>query len=419
MASSAWGQQPPPRGAGGEPSGTTTAPAPSPPSLPPPSIPIAAYPLELLGLLAPGAQRGPVTLTPSIAVSEEYNDNIFLNNQNRQSDFITSFSPALTLYVNRASYALSAGYSFSADLYARESRFNEAFDRQNFVATGLYRLASGLTLTASDGFALNRNSNLVAAQGFSSGRQESWGNNFSPGMNWQMTPSNSLGLSASYSVLRFVGSGAGVDSDTYSFGSNLTHIFTPRFSGILNYGFTYLKPQREQDSTTHTPMVGFSYVLTPTLTATITGGAAITELGGDTFVGPAATASLVQVFSFGSASLQYSQGVSVAGGFGGTTNTKTVSSTLTLSTLLRGLFVVLSPSYSVSESVGSGQTQQVDVKAITLSLGATYQIAQYASLFGGYTFFRQRTGGSSPIQNDVDQNRVRFGLQFGYPFNFD
>ena len=419
MASSAWGQQPSPRGAGGEPSGTTTTPAPSPPSLPPPSLPIAAYPLELLGLLAPGAQRGPVTLTPSIAVSEEYNDNIFLNNQTRQSDFITSFSPALTLYVNRPSYALSAGYSFSADLYARESRLNEAFDRQNFVATGLYRLTPGLTLTASDGFAFNRNSNLVAAQGFSSGRQESWSNNFTPGMNWQMTPSNSLGLSASYSVLRFQGSGTGVDSDTYGFGSNLTHIFTPRFSGILNYGFTYLKPQGEQDSTTHTPMVGFSYVLTPTLTATITGGAAITELGGDTFVGPAATASLVQVFSFGSASLQYNQGVSVAGGFGGTTNTKTVSGTLALSTLLRGLFVLLSPSYSVSESVGSGQTQQVDIKAITLSLGATYQIAQYASLFGGYTFFRQRTGGSSSTQGDADQNRVRFGLQVGYPINFD
>jgi len=41
------------------------------------------------------------------------------------------------------------------------------------------------------------------------------------------------------------------------------------------------------------------------------------------------------------------------------------------------------------------------------------------ALFGGYTFFRQRTGGSSSTQLDADQNRVRFGLQFGYPINFD
>ncbi len=191
MASYAWGQQPPPRGIGAQPSGTATEPAPGPPS-----PPIAAYPLELLGLLAPAAQRGPVTLTPSISVSEEYNDNIFSDNRNRQWDFITSFSPALTLYVNRPSYQLSAGYSFSADLYAREDRLSNAFDHQNFVATGLYRLTPVVTLTASDTFAYDRTSNRVAAQGFSSGRQKSWGNTFTPGTIWQITPLDSLSLSA-------------------------------------------------------------------------------------------------------------------------------------------------------------------------------------------------------------------------------
>jgi len=368
-----------------------------------------------------------VTLTPSISVSEEYNDNIFSDNRNRQWDFITSLSPALTLYVNRPSYQLTAGYSFSADLYAREDRLSNAPDTQNFVATGLYRLTPVLTLTASDAFAFNRNSNQVAAQGFSSGRQKSWSNTFTPGMTWQMTPRNSLSLSAIYGVLRFEGAGTGVDSDTLGIQSTLTHAFTPRFSGIVAYGFTYLDPQGQKQgqnqgqdvSKTHTATLGFSYVLTPTLTAIVTGGASLTELSGDTFVAPAGTASLVQVLPFGSASLQYNKGVSVAGGFGGTNNTQTVSGTLTLSTLMRGLLVVLSPVYSTSESVGSGRAGQVDVEAITLNLGATYQIARYTALFGGYTFFRQRTGGSSLTQVDADQNRVRFGLQFGYPFNFD
>jgi hypothetical protein len=414
MASYAWGQEAPPRGVGAQAPGTVTAPAPVPPSLP-----IAAYPLELLGLLAPGAQRGPVTLTPSISVSEEYNDNIFLNNRDRQWDFITSFSPALTLYVNRPSYQLSAGYSFSADVYAREDRLSNAFDHQNFVATGLYRLTPVVTLTASDAFAYDRSSNRVAAQGFSSGRQKSWSNTFGSGMSWQMTPRDSISLGGSYGVLRFEGTGAGVESDTLGFQSNLTHTFTSRFSGIVAYGFTYLDPQGQDVSRTHTPTLGFSYVLTPTLTASVTGGASVTELGGDTFASPAGTASLVQVFSFGSAGLQYNRGVSVAGGFGGTNNTQTVSATLTLSTLLRGLFVVVSPAYSTSESVGPKRTGQVNVEAVTLNLGATYQIAQYAALFGGYTFLRQRTGGSSSIQLDADQNRIRFGLQLGYPINFD
>src|SRR2546428_11850700 len=95
-ASYAWGQEAPPRDAGTQPPARATEPAPISPT---PSTPIASYPLELLGLLAPQAQQGPVTLTPSIAVSEEYNDNVFASNQSRRSDFITSFAPAITLLI--------------------------------------------------------------------------------------------------------------------------------------------------------------------------------------------------------------------------------------------------------------------------------------------------------------------------------
>jgi len=41
--------------------------------------------------------RAPLTLTPSLTVSEEYNDNILLNNRDRRHDFITGFTPGLTL----------------------------------------------------------------------------------------------------------------------------------------------------------------------------------------------------------------------------------------------------------------------------------------------------------------------------------
>jgi len=368
---------------------------------------MASYPLTLLGLLGPPAQRGPVTVMPSIAVSEEYNDNVNSDNQNRQSDFITEISPTITLSVYRPSYQLNAGYSFSAALFAKGTRPNEPFESQNLVGSGLFQLTRGLTLTAADSFAFNRNeTNLVAVQGVSTGQQKSWSNTLTPGMAWQMTPANSLALNATYGVLRYLGSGTGRDSDTYGFLGSLTHTFTPRFSGIVSYGFTYLSLREQQDSKTHTPEIGLSYQLTPTLSTKITGGAAVTQIGGDTFVSPAGAASLVQVFSFGSASLNYNQGVGV-------------SATLTLSRLLRGLLVVVGPAYSRSESLSSQQRGQVDVWAASLGLGATYQIARFVSVFGGYTFLYQRTGGSSSRQVDVDQNRVKFGLQFGYPINFD
>jgi len=408
LASQGWGQEAP-----------SSAEKAQPPVAERAQPPVAAYPLELLGLLAPPEARGPLTLTPSISVSEEYNDNIFLDNRRRESDFITSFAPAVTLFVNSPSYRLSAGYSFGADLYARQDRLSNPLARQNFLADGMYRLAPELTLTAIESFAFNRSTNLLAPNTFSTGRQESWSNTFTPGVAWQMTSRNALSVSATYSALRFEGHGTGIDSDTYGLLSSLRHAFTPRLTGLLGYGFTYVDVREQGTSTTHTPTLGLSYQLTQTLLGTVSGGPAITELAGETIVSPAGTATLVQTLPFGSAGLQYVRGVSAAGGLGGVTDSQTASGTLTISGWQRGLIVALSPVYSVAESISSRQAQQVDARSFTLTLSASYQIARYATVFGGYTFFQQRTSGSSATQLDVDQNRVRFGLQFGYPINFD
>jgi hypothetical protein len=379
-----------------------------------------------MGLLAP-AQRGPLTLLPSISVSEEYNDNVHVDNRNREWDFITNISPAITLSVNRPSYQLSAGYSFSSALYARGTLPNEAFQSQNFIGSGSWQAAQGLTLSATDSFAYNKTAtNTVGVQNFSVGQQESWSNTFNPAMSWQMMPLDTLSLGATYSVLRYLAGGNGQDSDTYGINVGLNHAFTQRFSGNIGFAFTYIHfPEclvvgqqciDQPDSTTYSPTIGFNYRLTQTLSTSINGGVAVTQRDGRTEVSPAANASLVQLFSFGSASLNYSQGVGVAGGFGGSNNNLTVSGLLTLNTLLRNLLVVFSPTYTRSDPLFSDAVS--DFWSVSLALGATYQIARFVNVFGGYNYFVQRTGARSTVA-DVNQNRVRFGLQFGYPINFD
>jgi hypothetical protein len=379
--------------------------------------PITTYPLELLGLLATPTQRSPIIFTPSIAVSEEYNDNIFLDNRNKQSDFITGFSPALSLIVNQPWWELKAGYSFTAEIYAKESRFNDALSRQYFVGSALFRPTQGLILTLSDTFANDRSTNVTAQ--VSTGRQESFSNTFAPGLTYQMTPRASLSLGASYTVLRFVGQGSGLDSDNYGFLSNVGYAFTPRLSGFIGYNFNYIDLEVGDNSQTHNPTLGLSYQVTQTLSVTLSGGPAITLIGGDTFITPAGSLAITQLFRWGSIGLQYTRGVTPAGGFGGSSDTQSVSGTVMVSTLLQGLFVSLTPAYSSSESVDDRDPNRVDVQAFTLTLNAYYQLARYMSAFGGYTFLHQRTGGASSQQVDVDQNRVRVGLQFGYPFNLD
>src|SRR5262249_10405507 len=238
-ASHAGGQEPPRPGTTTEQKQTPTTGAHY--TVPPQMAPMAAYPLELFGLLAPPAQRGPFTLLPSIGISEEYNDNVHVDNRNRDWDFITNISPALSLSINRPTYQLNAGYTFSAAIYARGTLPNEAFQSQNFIGSGSWQMTRTLTLSASDSFVYNKaNSNTVAVQGFSVGQQESLSNTLNPAMSWQMNPANTLTLGATYGLLRFFGGGNAQDSDTYGINVGLSHAITQRLSGNIGYGFTYI-----------------------------------------------------------------------------------------------------------------------------------------------------------------------------------
>jgi len=89
-------------------------------------------------------------------------------------------------------------------------------------------------------------------------------------------------------------------------------------------------------------------------------------------------------------------------------------------TWIRDLIFLFSPSWEKSESLDSTQgSTQVDVQAFRITLGLSYRLSRYVNIFGGYDYIRQRTGPKSTTQVDGDQNRVRVGIQVGYPFSLD
>jgi hypothetical protein len=374
---------------------------------------------------------------PSIAVSEEYNDNIFLDNENRRWDLITRVTPGVSLTVNRPAYQVSAGYTLSGELYANESSMSDTLKNQALVASGLYRGTRGLTLTLADSFSWSRNTNRTGSQEFATSQQQTmWNNTLTPGLAWEMTPRSLLRLGGTLAMQRSVeadtdstsgtdttpgtDSTSGSDSNTYGVQSTLEYVLTRRLTGTVGYGATYLDFLGEApNSTTHIPTLGAMYLLTPTLTATVSGGPAITHVAGETSVGPAVAARLVQIFQIGSVSLEYTRDVRAAGGLGGTNDTQTFSASVIIPGWERGLVVALTPSYRMARSVGAEQASQLDVRAFSVPLTVSYQFARYTSVFAEYTYFQQQSAAGSSVRADVDQNRIRFGLQFGYPFNFD
>ncbi len=95
---------------------------------------------------------------------------------------------------------------------------------------------------------------------------------------------------------------------------------------------------------------------------------------------------------------------------------------MTVTTLLRGLTVLFLPRYA---NVQSPNSDRIDIRAFTAALAVTYRLTDWAAVIGGYQFFHQRSDSTEvssiglPLANDADQNRLFFGITFGYPIRID
>jgi len=390
------------------------------PTLAPAYPGLSNYPLELLSLLMSPLERRDLNVMPTIAISEEFNDNIFVNNNNKQYDFITGFTPGIMALVNRPRFQAAAGFTNTAELFGRGTSPNDAFSQQNLIAAMVWEPTPLVTFTLADTF-LRDQSPSATTGGFALNGQGGTSNILNPAVGWQVGSQTWLNLGAIYSLVRFEGQGSGIESDTYGFTSNLSHAFTPRLVGMAGYNFTYLdlRSGHGDNATSHNPTLGFTFRVTPTLTISADGGPAFTHLGDEDFITPAFNAGFSYRFSFGTLIAYYSRAIGVAGGFGGPTDNQTAAATFTLP-LMKDLIVVFNPSWTTAESLSSRQIERVDVDLFTMGLGAAYRVNEYTTVFGGYSFLHQRVGRFSTTQTfDADQNRVKFGVQFGYPFAFD
>jgi hypothetical protein len=373
-------------------------------------------------------RRAPLTIVPSVTIAEEYNDNVTLSNANRESDFITTIQPALAVTLESATYRLAAGYSFSADMYARDPDRNAAFDRQNFNLDTQWRPTEQLTLTLLDTFLLTTNTNLISPEGVSTGRNRAWANTLRGTAGYRLNPFTTLRGGASYGVQRY-DSASLEDADIYTADVAIDRVLSPNLTGTLAYEAGYFDVEFEPTTWTHTPRLGAAYRLTNTITVSLSGGPSfeIPESGSrDSRVTPAITASYDQRTFFGTVRADFDRRIGVAAGIGGPTDNTSVGARIDLLTLMRGLTLSLGARYAWVKSPGD-RDPRIDIQTFTLPLTATYRITAWISAVAGYQFYRQRTGGE-PVVNqrsglviaeDADQNRVFVGLQFGYPFTFD
>jgi hypothetical protein len=371
--------------------------------------------------------RAPITLLPSITISEEYNDNILLNNANRQWDLITGITPALNFIWESRTHRLIAGYNFTAELYLREPTRDNAFNHQNFNLDGMWRATEQLTLTLTDAFTATTDTNLIAPEGVSVGRDQSFGNVLAGGAAYQIDQFTSVRAGGSYALQRFSDSALD-ESNVYRANVGLDRTLTRQLRGTLGYEFAYFDIEHEEKVTTHTPRIGLSWTVTPTITLTVNGGPSFEQREhGASRITPAVAAAYDQKTWFGAVGLGFDRLVATAGGLGGPTDNTSVYGRVDLLTLTRGLTLSFVPRYSWVKSPSGEPTRNgsIDIQSFTMPLQATYRLTAWMAAVARYQFFRQRTphqifdNAGDLIATDADQNRIFVGLQFGYPITFD
>ncbi len=91
-----------------------------------------------------------VKLISSVTVREEYNDNIFFDNNNEEEDFITTVSPGLRLTSRTERFTTRLSARFDGIIYSDNSKLN-AID-QDFKADMSYQLTDKTGVTAKAGY---------------------------------------------------------------------------------------------------------------------------------------------------------------------------------------------------------------------------------------------------------------------------
>lgn len=362
--------------------------------------------LVLVGLLGGGAglawaQR--ITLSPSITVSEEYDDNILLSSTDRQSDFVTAVSPALRLTITEHPWSVTATGALRGLYYARRSDLNSSTDNRQGSLTIEYHPTPRLRASLTDTLVRSLDPGEVdPTTGITVGRFASTRNTVTPAVTYQLTPLTHLDLQYAFSVLRS-GSPLVEESDTHEATLGLRREFTRRTTGTLRYTFSRFEVEEAPARDAHLPRVGVAYALTPTARLSADGGPLFLERAdGSTEVTAGGSVQYAQEFERGRLALTYDRSAGVAGTVGEVVTSQSLTAVLSYS-VTRTLTVALDGAVRSSEAAGT----PTDFLVYAAGVRFDYRILRWLSANAGYRYFRQDDR-SGPL--DLERNVIFLGL---------
>lgn len=350
-----------------------------------------------------GAEQMGMVITPSITIGEAYDDNIFLTDTGRESDYITLVSPELTITRATRAMSLLLDYTFSYEYFARHSKESTAIHKAELdYSLSALRDIFHLRLYDKYGRRTIDNRRPVALDNVLV--------NLTDSNQFFVNPSIELPLSATFlTVLEYsyenlwYDSPEGDDTQNHRAGARLVKAFTPGTRVSLSYEYLFHRPDISEDYDRQEVSLGLESQLTPRLSLGGNVGQAFfnfkdREDSEATVWDVHANYLLTEAVSFGASySVTFNESVDA-----GTYKSQDVRGTLYYNGKVQG-------SLSVFRYTSDFLESDRQDKASGASIGATAELlpALTGSLEGVYTRFEFR-----PDDEDVNRYSVRAGLGY-------
>lgn len=367
--------------------------------------------LLLGGILAGAgglARAQTIILSPSLTISEEYDDNILLSSTDRQSDFVTSVRPGLRLAIRENLWDVTMALSARGVYYVNRPELNSSTDNQNGSLRIEYRPTPRFTASVSDTVVRSLDPAEVDPEtGIITGRFPSYRNTVTAALGYQIDPPTLINLSYSFRTFRteapLVPPATAEESDTHAAEVFVQRQFTPRTSGTFRYTFTRFQPEANPPRDSHFPRVGLVHDLSPTIRVSAGGGPLFVERSdGSTEITVGGGLAYAQQFTRGNLSVAYERSVRAATVFGDGVTTDSITASVTF-LATRAVTVNLDSGARVSKSTdGAGE-----FRVYTAGIRLDYLLLEWLSVNAGYNYTNQddRTG---PL--DLYRNVVFLGL---------
>lgn len=354
------------------------------------------------------------TVDLSLALSEEYNDNIFLTHD-RVSDFITRVSPGISLTARSVTSEMRLGFAPTFNFYSDNSDLN--YTGYSFTGSGLFRLSEKMSLNITETYLQSKDPvdrrgivdiiNLGPQFGLAEYRV----NVTSAILSYRLRGNLIYTLGATYSSVDYKEPGFS-DVKIYSGNMGLTYIQSDRDTFTASARYSKYDYRPTSDATDQVYTLGVTHRFTPTLTLGVTGGVVITKIEdtGATSTDFSGGVDLTKTFERGMATLYYRQTVTAATGSDAGQPLRAQTAGLRVSRDLAEKWTgSLTAAYTKYKS-----TEPPDVKIDETAFGAglTYNFRHWATLTLSYYYLNH----NDKILNAADYNNniVLLTLRLAY-----